>query len=80
MVLLTYFLKQPVWFQGFGQDRLPKDVMPQVGVPGRVRGGCLLPSEGGRGPRAPLGQGSCSCPPCVPRQGKVESLGCLGCL
>ncbi|KAM7231403.1 hypothetical protein CapIbe_017848 [Capra ibex] len=37
VVLLTYFLEQLVWFWGFGQDGLREDVMPRVGMPGRVQ-------------------------------------------
>lgn len=73
MVLLTYFLEQPVWFQGFGQDRLPEDMMPRVGRQAGSMVAIFLPLGG------PWTQGAAAGgllqlpPPRVPRQGKVKS-------
>lgn len=81
VVLLTYFLEQLVWVWGFGQDGLREDVMPRVGMPGRVRGGCLPALRGAVGPghrcrRAPAADPRVS----HTREMSRVTLGRLGCL
>ena len=81
VVLLTYFLEQLVWFWGFGQDGLREDVMPRVGMPGRVRGGCLPALRGAVGPGHRWGRAPAADPRLShTRETSRVTLGRLGCL